>query len=563
MSRLGARALTIVIAIALAAAHAPSALAQPRPSSPLVRLALPQDDGSLTPYTFELAYPLVTLVYDTLLWRDDQGVPQPWLARSVETSADGMQVTVRLAPGLRWHDGMPLTAADVAFTFRFVAARYHPRFTPQLATVAGVATPDASTVVIALRRPSASFADQPLADLPILPAHLWQGLPADRLAPDGLAIGSGPYRLVEYRPGQGYRFEANAAYFRGPPAVAAIEVAVIVSVEGTLRALERGEVDMVPASLRKPDVERLDKVGTRVVAGPSYLGTAVVFNLRHRPFDDPQVRQAARRALELSRVSGAVGAAEVADRGMLHPASAWAPNEVTHTFDEPYARAALAGRRLPPVEVLAPDNDPAKVEASRQVALSWRRVGLDAQAKALPAQDFSQALARSRAGASFRAAIVSTPALASYDPAFLERLFGSDPARAPLNYGGYASADFDERVRRLEASTDAGQRRGAVAQALQVLTTDAPAIPLYFATGMYAYRPAAYDGWVFVKGSGILDKRSFLEPRTPPSRPPPGGVPGGGAAKRFPFGLVALALVAAAGVVAALALVTRRRSWPV
>src|SRR4051795_11385979 len=48
----------------------------------VVRLPLPQYDGTLTPYSFELAYPLVTLVYDTLMWRDAQGVPQPWLAQS-------------------------------------------------------------------------------------------------------------------------------------------------------------------------------------------------------------------------------------------------------------------------------------------------------------------------------------------------------------------------------------------------------------------------------------------------------------------------------------------------
>ena len=53
-----------------------------------VRLPFPAYDGTLTPYTFSLGYPLVTLVYDTLLWRDAAGIPQPWLARSVTRSRD-------------------------------------------------------------------------------------------------------------------------------------------------------------------------------------------------------------------------------------------------------------------------------------------------------------------------------------------------------------------------------------------------------------------------------------------------------------------------------------------
>ncbi|MFP5375738.1 MAG: ABC transporter substrate-binding protein, partial [Acidimicrobiia bacterium] len=185
------------------------------PAAQVVRIPFPRDDGTLTPYTFEVGYPLVTLVYDTLLWRDHDGVPRPWLARSVETGDEGRRITLRLAEGAEWHDGRPVTSADVAFTFDFVAARRHPRFTPALEAVERVDAPDPATAVISLRRPAAGFLDQPLADLPILPAHLWRDLSADRLAPEGLPVGSGPFRLAEHRPGQGYRFEANRSYFRG------------------------------------------------------------------------------------------------------------------------------------------------------------------------------------------------------------------------------------------------------------------------------------------------------------------------------------------------------------
>jgi peptide/nickel transport system substrate-binding protein len=257
-------ALALLFIVASAAWSTPRAEAQ-RGQVPLVKVPFPQYDGSLTPFTFKLGYPLVTLVYATLMWRDAQGVPRPWLARSVKRSADGRQLTVRLARGVRWHDGKPLTAADVAFTFEFVRARRHPRFGPQLRDLEGVDVVAPDTVVIRLRRPSIGFLDQPLADLPILPEHLWKGLPADRSAPAGLPVGTGPYRLAANRRRRGYVFHANNGYFRGRPAVRRIEVPIIRDASRTFRALERGDADMLPVSLPEDALRQLE-------GGPSHEG---------------------------------------------------------------------------------------------------------------------------------------------------------------------------------------------------------------------------------------------------------------------------------------------------
>src|SRR5688572_10700290 len=123
----------VLLALVLAAvpALAPPANAQ---QVPLLRIAIPADDGSLTPYTFESGYAFMSLVYDTLAWRDERGIARPWLARSISRDVTGRRVFVRLRPEIRWHDGRPLTAADVAFTYGFMSrrGRAHPRFTPEL-----------------------------------------------------------------------------------------------------------------------------------------------------------------------------------------------------------------------------------------------------------------------------------------------------------------------------------------------------------------------------------------------------------------------------------------------
>ena len=130
-----AAALALAVAGALAGAPAP---APPR-SRRACRSRSPADDGSLTPYTFESGYAFMSLVYDTLTWRDAHGVAQPWLARSVRRSPTGRRFTVRLRGNIRWQDGRPLTAADVVFTYRYMMRRPHPRFTPELRTSCGSA----------------------------------------------------------------------------------------------------------------------------------------------------------------------------------------------------------------------------------------------------------------------------------------------------------------------------------------------------------------------------------------------------------------------------------------
>ena len=515
-------ALAAVVVASLAAGLASSSAAAPPPAAKLVRLPFPQYDGTLTPYTFELGYPLVSLLYDTLLWRDAKGTPRPWLAESVKRSNGGRRVTVRIRKGVRWHDGRRLSADDVAFTFEFVAGRFHPRFTPQVSDVESVRATGQRTVAIDLRRSSLGFDDQPLADLPILPRHLWEGLAAGEV-PRGLPVGTGPYRLVRAQR-SGYAFRASKRYFKGRPRVERIEVPIIRQEQRNYTALQQGRVDMLPVSLPMDASEELGaSVGINLERGTSYSGTALALNVRRPPFDRPAARRAVARALDLGRIVSNVGPAVAADRGYIHPASPWASKRNLQRFDAGAARAAVARLKLPAIRVLAPDNDPQRLEAGRQVMLALRRAGAIATLTELSAEGLGQAIGED-GSPDFEAAIVSIPALVSYDPDFLARVFGSESRTAPLNFSGYRSEKFGALAERVASARDDTTRRRAVAAELALLAEDAPEVPLFFSQGAFAYRPAIYDGWVFVKGTGILDKRSFVEGESPRSRSGASGI---------------------------------------
>lgn len=512
----------------LAVAQPPGAAAQ-GPSPDVLRLPFPQYDGGLTPYTFELGYPLLTLVYDTLMWRDREGVPRPWLARSVRRSRGGRRLTISLRPDARWHDGRRVTARDVAFTFSLMRSRPQPRFTPQLVDVERVTATGPLTATIDLRRPAAGFEDQPLSDVPIVPRHLWRDLPAGRRAPAGLAVGSGPYRLVSARRAGGYVLRANRGYFRGAPRVPELRVPIIDDAEDMYTALRQRRVDMVPLSLPREAATRLEgSIGITVRRGPSYAGTAVVLNTRRAPFDNPAARRAVAAALDLRRIARNVTPATPALGGFVHPASRWAVDATVHRTDVPAARAAVAGLGLAPVRVLASDSDPVRAEAGRQVVLALQRAGASATLVEVAPAALSRALGETGRQPDFDAAITSIPPLVSHDPDYLRNVFGSEPRTAPLNVSGYRSGEFDAAARRVAAATDRAQRARAILDEARLLARDAPAIPLFFSEGAFAFRGQTYDGWTFIRGTGILDKRAFLPGEAPAREASPDGQGQGG-----------------------------------
>ncbi len=551
------RALLAALLVAMLSVVVPAAAAAAAPTT--VRIPFPRDPGKLTPLTFTLGYPLLTLVYDTITWRDRNGVPRPWLAQSVQATQGGRLVRVRLRDGLRWHDGRALTARDVAFTFNFMRGRRHPRFAPQLTAISSVRALDSRTVEFQLRHPSIGFADQPLADVPILPAHLWRGLGPGLRAPAGPPVGSGPYRFVGRRTDGGPRLVAIRDYFRGRPRADRIEVPIISGAGDLLTALRRGRVDMLPFSPTPAQLASVTSVSVRSSRGPLYLGTMLMFNLNRSPFDRPEVRQVIAAAMDRQRIARAAGASIPATTGPLHPGSRWAPPPTSLT--RPPAGRPLETLGLPEIRVLAPANDPVRREVGRQVVLALTRAGGRARLVALSRTRLGRAVGEGGATPRFDLAIWNIPALASHDPDFLTAIFGSRRAGGVLNRSGYSSPAFDRLTDQVGAASTLGDRRQAVSALLARLATDVPAVPLLFGAGNFPYRSTSPVGWTFVAGAGILDKQSLLQP--PPDRTArratsqPAAEGDGGLLGLF--GIMGAGMLALALLLAGAATLTRRR----
>ena len=239
----------------------------------------------------------------TLARYDSALVPVPYLARDWRWSDGDRTLTFRLHPGVRWHDGRPTTARDVAWTLTAALdpATGYPRLA-ELAELAGARAADDTTVVLRWRGPQRRFPDV-LTDLAILPAHLLDTVPAAglrRAAWNDRPIGNGPFRFVAHEPNRRWVFTADSAFpaaLGGPPRLERLIVVVVDEPTTKLAALTSGELDFAgiqPA--HAAFVERDPSLA--VVTYPLLFTYGMVLNTRRPPFDRVEARRRLTAAID-------------------------------------------------------------------------------------------------------------------------------------------------------------------------------------------------------------------------------------------------------------------------
>lgn len=336
--------LATALALPPAQAQSPSPSASPAPRIERLTIADEQGDHGLpSPFTHAadgVGFVLTTLVFDSLLWRDQTGKLVPALAHEWKESADHRAVEFALRPGAYWHDTKPVTAADVAFTFNYF--RRHPHPFLDVGAVAGVDDLGGGRVRVRLKQVYAPFVPQLAGSLPILPRHVFERLDDPRRMRMAEIVGSGPYRLTGYDKASGrYRFSANNDYYLGRPRVSEL---VFVRMEPSLAlgALRRGEVDMI-RSLPLPLLPEAERFAT-VVKTQSGHPIRLRFNHARSPFADKRLRQALVRAIDreelLRIVEGSLGEVSV---GRFLRGSPWQTGTpfAAYPFDLSAARRAL------------------------------------------------------------------------------------------------------------------------------------------------------------------------------------------------------------------------------
>jgi peptide/nickel transport system substrate-binding protein len=197
------------------------------------------------------SYEMWALTYDYMISYSMKDMsPQPGLATKWSTSDDGLTWTFDIRTGVKWSDGQDLTARDIAYTYNRIldGGPEAASWGSYLKGVTTVTAPDATHVVLKLKKPNAVL---PLLPIPIVPEHIWKNVSETAVKSYSAepkngqpVVGSGPFRLVEGTAGGStYRFEANPDYWQGAPHVDEVVFRVYKSEDPMVQALIKGEID--------------------------------------------------------------------------------------------------------------------------------------------------------------------------------------------------------------------------------------------------------------------------------------------------------------------------------
>jgi len=510
----------------------PKLTATPTPKPVSLRMAILADESTVQPYTYVRGYPgwnMLTLIYDTLFVMDADNLPKPWVAREDKASADGKVHTITLRNDVKWHDGKPLTSADVKFSFEFYQKNTHSRWTPPVRNMTSIETPNETTVVVTLSAPNPAFAIQLMGDVPIIPKHLWESVTEPKKFENN--IGSGPYKLTEYKPEQFYRFVANPDYFAGRPAVDELVMPVIKEAATIFSSLKTGEIQATVRALAPELVKDFQgNPDLKIQRGPGYAATILQFNNERAPWSKKEVRQAVALAIDTQKLVDTVilGYGTLGNPGWLHPASPFHDPAVKGEYSAAKAQALLdgigykdtdndgireaAGKKMEGT-LLVYSNNPTRIRTAELIAAGLKEIGISLKVTALePASvdakvwpDFDVAKGRD-----FDLAMWGWSAPIQVNVVRTGDLVHSDPKMGSINIGAYKNPAADKLAEELFVTTDPDKQKTLVRQLEALIAQELPFVTLFYEDGTYVYRPAAYDKWIYQKGQGIFHKLSFL-----------------------------------------------------
>lgn len=435
-------------------------------------------------------------VTETLVVEDATDRPVARLASEVPTLANGgleivydedaragrLVATFRIRPDAAWHDGTPVTAADVRFAWeqdRRAPERSEARLLAERIDRVEVLTSRTARVAYAANERWDGYAVAPR----VLPRHLLESAtPESRAAYERRPMHAGPFEISSWDRGSGLTLSAFGGYVLGRPGLGEIRVRFFDDRSAVLAALGRGEIDVVPAPFLDADLVRtLERVadGTDRTGLQTYYTPAQAVETMH--FGDRFEDRALRRAVELAIDRHAIvdtvlaGRARVPRTYLVPPGWAALDLGVAPPADRALARAHLASAGYAPgafgimqrdgvrllVTIRVAAGSAARLDAARIVAGQLASIGIAAEASEIAQTELDALIASG-----------------GFDLA-VTREIAHDPRLATERYVGLAGPWFDALARAAAAAADPAERRALYAELQRAHLEAVASIPLY------------------------------------------------------------------------------------
>jgi len=428
----------------------------------------------------------------------DTSAYRPALAASWER-VDSLGWRFHLRPGARWQDGRPVTADDVRFSFEaFGDSLLNAPARPYLAHRVTVIPEDSATVLVRFSEPSPEQLYDATYHVRIIPVHIWSGRPRDGWAADTATahlVGSGPYRVAEWKRGEYVRLVADSSA-AGGPVISRLIWRFAPDPDAALNLVLSHEADLLE-TVGSPDrAERVARdTALRLVPYPSatygFLGFRIAAgprNQAHPIFGDAATRRALALAVDRQTLArSAFGRDAKAPPGPMSQLL-WIWNDSVRTlpFDTVRANRALdaagwrangakprqRGSRALAFDILVPSTSPTRRQLAVALQAMWQAVGAAVTVTAVDFPVFQERLGQGRFDA-YIGAWLDEPS---------PRGLADQWTRAgwdALNYGHYANPAFDSLFDWAGRAHDVADARRLYREAMDTLNADAPALFLY------------------------------------------------------------------------------------
>ncbi|WP_203073403.1 ABC transporter substrate-binding protein [Falsiroseomonas ponticola] len=468
---------------------------------------------SLDPHFYN-ASPNISLtmhLFDRLVEQDAQARIQPALAESWRAISDTTW-EFKLRPGVKWHDGRAFTADDVVFTIsRAPNVPNSPGgFGGFVRAITRTEVVDPLTIRFHTAAPHPLLPTE-LASIQIISRHVGEGAATEDYNSGRAAIGTGPYRIVSYRPGDRTEFTRNPDYWRGQEPWARVSYRFIANDAARTAGILAGDldvIDQVPSSdiarLRQNQRVTISEIqGLRLIylmtdfsrtdGPPVHVSDNEGRPLPRNPMLDSRVRRALSIAIDREALSERVMEGTARPTGQWLPPGSYSynPAVVAPRPDPDGARRMLAEAGFPQgfrLTLHTPnDRYPNDARTAQAVAQMWTRVGVRTQVESLPWAAYAARTARQEHNARL-AGWGSVTGEASYMLVNIFGTFDREKRTGASNNSRYSNPELDALTARATATLDDAARERLLQEAVAMVDRETAMIPLFQLVNFWATR---------------------------------------------------------------------------
>ncbi|NJC98745.1 MAG: ABC transporter substrate-binding protein [Anaerolineae bacterium] len=498
-------------------------------SEPVVmRIGYAGSPDTLNPGAAVLAesYTMFELVYDTMYDLQLDGSFKLSLAESVDVSDDGLVYTYKLRDGVKYHDGEPLTAEDVAYSYLlYQNTEGYPWMGDYTYYFENIEATDNNEVVITLSEAIPNI-DAQLVFLYVLPKHIWEN--EDPVEFENTAmIGSGPFKMVEYKQNEFVHLAKNEEYHGDVPKIDEVVFQTFENQDALVQAIKTGQVDMITEMPNTAVATLREDPNVEVVTGAPFSPgvTDIIFNqvspencppddglcTGHPALLDRNVRLALAHATDKQKII------DVVLLGLGTPGTTLIPDGLGFWYNtdiKDYAYdVAEANRILDDAGYLDADGDGVRdmpdgsrsltfrinwpsdsIDAPRMAELlseMWGQVGVELEAQAMDPDALTAACCPA-----FDFDIMIWGWGSDPDPNLLLSVMTTDEIPTGSSETGYSNPEYDELYYQQAAELDLQTRKDLVWQMQQIVFDDAVYIIPFYAQNVQAFRKDRFTGWI-------------------------------------------------------------------